>query len=70
MSKTSLKEAVPAAQVASDLIGVKETVGSVTALAPALARAGARVILTGRTEAALHETAGLIGKPGGMIASA
>jgi hypothetical protein len=66
MSKTSLKEAVPAAQVASDLIGVKETVGSVTALA----RAGARVILTGRTEAALHETAGLIGKPGGMIASA
>jgi NAD(P)-dependent dehydrogenase (short-subunit alcohol dehydrogenase family) len=34
------------------------------AIAAALARAGARVILTGRTEATLHETAGLIGEPG------
>jgi NAD(P)-dependent dehydrogenase (short-subunit alcohol dehydrogenase family) len=33
------------------------------AIAVALARAGARVILTGRTETTLRETAGLIGEP-------
>ena len=37
------------------------------AIAAALGRAGARVILVGRTEATLHETATLIGQPGQAV---